>query len=92
MVKLAAVLMWQFEHCSVPVGRCGGVVMPFAVLPLWQDEQLVSVALCAKVPPLQEAYPPDTALAWHEAQSDPLVATWPGYDAVPSAPLVPWLV
>ena len=27
-----------------------------------------------------------------EAQSDPLVATWPAYDAVPIAPLVPWLV
>ena len=51
--------------------------MPFAVLPLWQDEQLVSVALWAKVPPPQLAKPPDTALAWHEAQSDPFVATWP---------------
>jgi hypothetical protein len=31
---------------------CGGVVMPVAVVPLWQLEQLVSVAACVKAAPL----------------------------------------
>jgi len=34
---------------------CGGVVMPVAVVPLWQLEQLVSVAACVNVPPAQLA-------------------------------------
>ena len=89
MAKLAAVLLWQFEHCSVPVGMCGGVVMPCAVLPLWQVAQLVSVAACLKAAPPQLVKPPEAALAWQLTQSAPPVATWFGYDAVPSAPLVP---
>jgi hypothetical protein len=43
-VKLAAVLVWQFEHCTPVTGTCGGVVRPVAVAPLWQEEQLVSAA------------------------------------------------
>jgi hypothetical protein len=31
-------------HWSAITGICGGVVMPVAVVPLWQLEQLVSVA------------------------------------------------
>jgi hypothetical protein len=34
---------------------CGGVFMPVAVVPLWQLEQLVSVAACANLPPDQLA-------------------------------------
>ena len=43
--KLAAVLVWQLLHCTTPVGICGGVFSPVAVVPLWQLEQLVSVGL-----------------------------------------------
>jgi hypothetical protein len=43
-VKLAAVLLWQLLHWSPVTGMCGGVVMPVAAVPLWQLEQLVSVA------------------------------------------------
>jgi hypothetical protein len=32
---------------------CGGVVMPVAVVPLWQFEQLVSVAAWVNLPPAQ---------------------------------------
>jgi len=32
------------------------------------------------------------AVAWQVMQSAPLVATWPENEAVPSAPVVPWLV
>ena len=69
----------------------GGVVRPVAVVPLWQFEQLVSVAAWVNVPPDQLAKV-DAALAWQVLQSAPLVATWPGSDAVPRAPVVPWLV
>jgi len=86
-VKLAAVLVWQLLHWSVPVGRCGGVVLPVAVVPLWQVVQLVSVAACANVPPTKLV-----VLLWQVEQSWPLVGTWPGNDAVPCAPDVPWLV
>jgi sulfite exporter TauE/SafE len=44
-VKLVAVLLWQFEHCAL-TGMCGGVVLPVAIVPLWQLEQLVSDDLC----------------------------------------------
>jgi hypothetical protein len=39
-------LLWQFEHCTPATGMCGGVVWPVAVVPLWQDAQLVSDAWC----------------------------------------------
>jgi hypothetical protein len=55
---------------------CGGVVMPVAVVPLWQLEQLVSVAEWTNVPPAQLAKV-DAAVAWQDLQSVPLVATWP---------------
>ena len=35
----AVVLVWQLLHSSVPVGICGGVVRPVAVLPLWHVAQ-----------------------------------------------------
>jgi hypothetical protein len=44
VVKLAAVLAWQLLHWTVVIGICGGEVMPVAVVPLWQLEQLVSEA------------------------------------------------
>jgi hypothetical protein len=50
-VKLAAVLAWQLLHWSVAVGMWGGVVIPVAVVPLWQLEQLVSVGAWAKAAP-----------------------------------------
>jgi hypothetical protein len=43
VTKLAAVLVWQLLHWTPVTGTCGGVVMPVAVVPLWQLEQLVSV-------------------------------------------------
>jgi hypothetical protein len=63
-VKLAAVLVWQLLHWSVPVGMCGGVVMPVAVVPLWQLAQLVSVAAWVKTAPDQLV-----VLLWQVAQS-----------------------
>jgi hypothetical protein len=76
----------------IPVtGMCGGVVLPVAVTPLWQLEQLVSVAACTWAAPAQ-LVKPEAALAWQVMQSAPLVGTWPANDAVPSAPVVPWLV
>ena len=62
--------------------------MPVAVAPLWQLEQLVSVAAWVNFPPAQLAKA-EAALAWQVTQSLPLVATWPGNDAVPWAPFVP---
>jgi hypothetical protein len=53
---------------------CGGVVKPVAVLPLWQLEQLVSVAACVYVPPDQLAKL-EAALVWQVLQSAPPVAT-----------------
>jgi hypothetical protein len=53
---------------------CGGVVKPVAVVPLWQLEQLVSVAACVNAPPDQLANV-EAALAWQVLQSAPLVAT-----------------
>jgi hypothetical protein len=50
---------------------CGGVVMPVAVAPLWQLEQLVSVAAWAKVAPAQVV-----VLLWQVEQSA-VVAMWP---------------
>ena len=50
-------LLWQFEHCTPVTGMCGGVVSPSAVLPLWQFEQLVSVALCVNAAPPQLVKP-----------------------------------
>ncbi len=78
VVKLAAVLVWQLLHWIVPVGMCGGVVMPVAVVPLWQFEQLVSEDECVNAAPAKLV-----VLLWHVEQSCPLVATWPGKDAVP---------
>jgi hypothetical protein len=76
----------------IPVtGMCGGVVLPVAVVPLWQLEQLVSVGAWTCAPPAQLVNP-EAALAWQVMQSAPLVGTCPANDAVPSAPLVPWLV
>ena len=90
MVKLGAVLVWQLLHWTPVTGMCGGVVLPVAVVPLWQLEQLVSVAAWVNLPPLH-LVKPDAAPACQLMQSWPFVATWPGNDAVPSAPLVPWL-
>jgi hypothetical protein len=42
---------------------CGGVVSPVAVVPLWQPEQLVSVAAWVNTPPCQ-VVKVDAALAW----------------------------
>ena len=67
---------------------CGGVTRPVAVVPLWQLEQFVSVAAWVNTPPCQ-LVKVEAALAWHVTQSLPPVATWPGNDAVPCAPLVP---
>ena len=53
MVKLAAVLVWQLLHWIVAVGMCGGVVMPVAAVPLWQLEQLVSLAEWTNAAPAQ---------------------------------------
>ncbi len=52
-MKLAAVLLWQLLHWMPVTGMCGGVVMPVAVVPLWQLEQLVSVAAWVNLPPDQ---------------------------------------
>jgi len=63
-VKLAAVLVWQLLHWMVPVGMCGGVVWPVAVVPLWQLEQLVSVAAWTKAAPAKLV-----VLLWQVEQS-----------------------
>ena len=55
-------------------GICGGVFMPVAVVPLWQLEQLVSVAAWVYLPPAQLAKA-EAALVWQVTQSLPLVAT-----------------
>jgi len=52
-VKPAAVLLWQLLHWTPVTGICGGVVMPVAVVPLWQLEQFVSVAAWTNAPPCQ---------------------------------------
>jgi hypothetical protein len=76
----------------IPVtGMCGGVFMPVAVVPLWQLEQLVSLAEWVNLPPAQ-LVKAEAALVWQVIQSAPLVGTWPENDAVPSAPVVPSLV
>jgi len=75
-------------HWTPATGMCGGVVMPVAVVPLWQLEQFVSVAACVNVPPAQLVNVV-AALAWQVTQSLPPVTTWPGNDAVPWAPFVP---
>jgi hypothetical protein len=62
---------------------CGGVDNPVAVVPLWQLEQLVSVAAWAKAAPDQLVVP-----LWQVEQSA-VVATWPV--PLPCAPNVPWL-
>jgi hypothetical protein len=54
-VKFAAVLVWQLLHWIPVTGMCGGVFKPVAVMPLWQLEQLVSVAAWVNVPPAQLA-------------------------------------
>ena len=91
VVKLVAVLEWQLLHWIPVTGICGGVTMPVAVVPLWQLEQLVSVAVWVNPPP-DQLVKLVAALAWQVMQSWPLVATWPENDPVPNAPLVPWLV
>jgi hypothetical protein len=63
---------------------CGGVVMPVAAVPLWQLEQLVSVAAWVKTAPDQLV-----VLLWQVEQSA-VVATWPALLAC--APDVPSLV
>ena len=80
--------MWQLLHWTPVTGICGGVFMPVAVVPLWQLEQLVSVDAWVNFPPAQLAKA-EAALAWQVTQSRPPVATWPGKDAVPMAPVVP---
>ena len=55
--------------------------MPVAVVPLWQLEQLVSVAAWAKVAPAQLV-----VLLWQVEQSA-VVTTWP--DPLACAPDVP---
>jgi hypothetical protein len=70
---------------------CGGVVLPVAVVPLWQLEQLVSVAAWTWTAPAQ-LVKPEVALWWQVMQSWPLVGTCPANDAVPIAPFVPSLV
>ena len=67
---------------------CGGVVIPVAVVPLWQLEQFVSVAAWVNLAPAQLAKLA-AALAWQLLQSWPLVATCPAKDPVPSAPVMP---
>ena len=62
VVKLGAVLVWQLLHWTAVTGICGGVVSPVADVPLWQLEQLVSVAEWVNVPPAQ-LVKPDAALA-----------------------------
>ena len=57
--------------------------MPVAVVPLWQLEQLVSVAACTKAAPLQVV-----VLLW-QVEHSAVVATWPL--PFPCAPDVPWL-
>ncbi|MDR3663668.1 MAG: hypothetical protein P4L86_25325 [Mycobacterium sp.] len=47
--------MWQLLHWIAVTGMCGGVVVPVAVVPLWQLEQLVSVAAWVNLPPAQLA-------------------------------------
>jgi hypothetical protein len=42
-VKLVAVLVWQLLHWTPVAGMCGGVVLPVAVVPLWQLTQFVSL-------------------------------------------------
>ena len=59
--------------------------MPVAVVPLWQLEQLVSLAAWVNTPPVQLVNV-EVAPAWQVTQSLPLVATWPGSDAVLIAP------
>jgi hypothetical protein len=68
------VLVWQLLHWTPVTGICGGVVMPVAVVPLWQLEQLVSVAAWVNLPPDQLAKV-EAALVWQVMQSLPLVAT-----------------
>jgi hypothetical protein len=53
---------------------CGGVVMPVAVVPLWQLEQLVSVAAWVNFPP-DQLVKDVAAVAWQVMQSAPLVGT-----------------
>jgi hypothetical protein len=69
VVKLGAVLVWQLLHWTPVTGTCGGVVWPIAVVPLWQLEQLVSLAECTKV-----VYEPHAVSlgVWHLPQSVPL--------------------
>ena len=45
-MKLAAVLVWQLLHWTVPDGICGGVVIPSAVVPLWQVWQAIPESTC----------------------------------------------
>jgi hypothetical protein len=73
-VKVTAVLVWQLLHWTPATGMCGGVFMPVAVVPLWQLEQLVSLAAWVNVPPAQLAKA-EAALVWQVMQSLPLVAT-----------------
>ena len=47
--------MWQLLHWMPVTGTCGGVFKPVAVVPLWQFEQLVSVAAWVNFPPAQLA-------------------------------------
>ena len=68
---------------------CGGVVRPVAVVPLWQLEQLVSVAAWAKraAGPAGEAA--DSRLAWQVTQSGRWSRRGPDTTPCPCAPLVP---
>jgi hypothetical protein len=50
-------LVWQLLHWIPVTGMCGGVVLPVAVTPLWQLEQLVSVAAWTWAAPAQLVKP-----------------------------------
>ena len=85
---------WQLpQSIEVATGMCGGDAMAAAAEfePLWQLKQpdvmvvwLTLVASFHVVKPVGE---------WQLEQSAPAgIATWPGNDAVPWAPEVPWVV
>jgi hypothetical protein len=61
---------------------CGGVLIPVAPLPLWQLEQLVSVAAWANVAAVQFA-----VLVWQDSQGK-LVGTW--FAGLPRAAVPLW--
>jgi hypothetical protein len=81
-VKFAAVLVWQLLHWIPATGTCGGVVIPVAVAPLWQLEQLESVAAWVNVPPSHVV-----VLLWQVSQGS-VVGTW--FAGLPIAEVPLW--